>query len=150
MLRLASGENETLARRRVPLGELERIGGAGPVLAELTDARLLTVSDGEVELSHEALLREWPRYRTWLEEDRIGRRLHAHLTAAARDWDEQGRDTADVYRGARRAAAGRAQRRLQMVLAAVAALLLVAVTGGVVALINQQRASNQARVALAR
>jgi len=176
MLRLASGENETLARRRVPLGELERITGARPVLAELTDARLLTVSDGEVELSHEALLREWPRYRTWLEEDRIGRRLHAHLTAAARDWDEQGRDTADVYRGARlaaalewragheqelnqaerafldasRAAAGRAQRRLQMVLAAVAALLLVAVTGGVVALINQQRASNQARVALAR
>ena len=91
MLRLASGEDGTLARRRVPLGELERIPGARPVLAELTDARLLTVSDGEVELSHEALLREWPRYRTWLEEDRIGRRLHAHLTAAARDWDEQGR-----------------------------------------------------------
>jgi DNA-binding SARP family transcriptional activator/WD40 repeat protein len=176
MLRLASGENETLARRRVPLGELERITGARPVLAELTAARLLTVSDGEVELSHEALLREWPRYRTWLEEDRIGRRLHAHLTAAARDWDERGRDVADVYRGGRlatalewraghepelnqterafldasRAAAGRAQRRLQMVLAAVAALLLVAVTGGVVALINQQRASNHARVALAR
>ena len=35
-------------------------------------------------------------------------------------------------------------------LAAVAALLLVAVAGGVVALISQQRASNQARVALAR
>jgi DNA-binding SARP family transcriptional activator len=98
MLRLASGENGTLARRRVPLGELERIPGAGPVLAKLTDARLLTVSDGEVELSHEALLREWPRYHTWLEEDRIGRRLHAHLTAAARDWDEHGRDAADVYR----------------------------------------------------
>jgi hypothetical protein len=89
----------------VPPGELERIPRARPVLAELTDARLLTVSDGEVELSHEALLREWPRYRTWLEEDRIGRRLHAHLTAAARDCDEQGRDAADVYRGARLAAA---------------------------------------------
>ena len=95
MLRLASGEDGTLARRRVPLGELERIAGARPVLAELTDARLLTVSDGEVELSHEALLREWPRYRTWLEEDRIGRRLHAHLTAAARDWDARGRDAGD-------------------------------------------------------
>ena len=176
MLRLASGEDGTLARRRVPMGELERITGAGPVLAELTDARLLTVSDGEAELSHEALLREWPRYRTWLEEDRIGRRVHAHLTAAARDWDARGGDAADVYRGARlaaalewraaheqelnqserafldvsRAAAGRAQRRLRMVLAGVAALLAVAVAGGVVALINQQRASNQARVALAR
>jgi hypothetical protein len=172
LLRLASGEDGALARRRVPIGELERITGAGPVLAELTDARLLTVSDGEVELSHEALLREWPRYRTWLEEDRIGRRVHAHLTAAATEWDERGRDAAEVYRGARlaaalewragreqelnpterafldasRAAAGRAQRRLRMVLAAVAALLAVAVAGGVVALVSQQRAGNQARV----
>jgi DNA-binding SARP family transcriptional activator/WD40 repeat protein len=176
MLRLASGEDGTLARRRVPLAELERITGARPVLAALTGARLLTVSGGEVELSHEALLREWPRYRAWLEEDRIGRRLHAHLTASASDWDERGRDAADLYRGTRlaaaldwraghepelnqterafldasRAAAGRAQRRLQMVLAAVVALLLVAVAGGVAALISQQSASNHARVALAR
>jgi WD40 repeat protein len=105
MLRLASGEDGALARRRVPLGELERLAGAGPVLAELTDARLLTVSDGEVELSHEALLREWPRYRAWLEEDRIGRRLHAHLTAAATGWDERNRDPGELYRGARLAGA---------------------------------------------
>jgi hypothetical protein len=105
LLRLASGEDGTLARRRVPLVELERISGAAPVLAELTDARLLTVSDGQVELSHEALLREWPRYHAWLEEDRIDRRVHAHVTAAANDWDERGRDLADVYRGARLAAA---------------------------------------------
>ena len=62
------------------------------VVAELTDARLLTVSDGEVELSHEALLREWPRYRAWLEEDRAGRRLHAHLISSAREWEATGRD----------------------------------------------------------
>jgi WD40 repeat protein/transcriptional regulator with XRE-family HTH domain len=105
MLRLASGEDGTLARRRVPLGELERITGAGPVLAGLTDARMLTVSDGEVELSHEALLREWPRYRAWLEEDRIGRRVHAHLTAAATGWDERNRDPGELYRGARLAGA---------------------------------------------
>ena len=173
MLRLASGEDGTLARRRVSLGELERIAGAAGVLAELTDARLLTVNDGEVELSHEALLREWPRYRTWLEEDRIGRRLHAHLTAAANDWDERGRAVADVYRGARlaaalewraahkqelnqterafldagRAAAGRAQRRLRMMLAGVAFLLAVAVVGGVVALDQRSSARNEARVA---
>ena len=40
----------------LPLAELERIDGAEPVLAALTDARLLTASDGEVEISHEALL----------------------------------------------------------------------------------------------
>ena len=49
------------------LADLKRISGAAPVLAELTDARLLTVSDSEVELSHEALLREWRRHLTWLE-----------------------------------------------------------------------------------
>src|ERR1019366_6678276 len=73
MLRLGSGEEGALVRRRVPLAELERIDGAERVLAALTDARLLTVSDEEVEISHEALLREWPRYRAWLEEDRVGR-----------------------------------------------------------------------------
>ncbi|MFL5860995.1 MAG: PQQ-binding-like beta-propeller repeat protein, partial [Solirubrobacteraceae bacterium] len=173
MLRLAGGEDATVARRRVALGELERVEGAGPVLAQLADARLLTVSDGEVELSHEALLREWPRYRAWLEEDRIGRRVQAHLTTAAREWNERGRDVADLYRGARlaaalewvagreseldetdrgfldasRAAAGRAQRRLRMMLATAAFLLVFAVAGGVVALDQRSSARNEARVA---
>jgi hypothetical protein len=70
------------------------VRGAVARLAEaaythLTDARLLTVTDGEVELSHEALLREWPRYRSWLEQDRAGRRLHAHLTTSAREWTQE-------------------------------------------------------------
>ena len=105
MLRLAGGQDGALVRRRVPAAQLERINGAGPVLAELTDARLLTVSDGEVELSHEALLREWPRYRAWLEEDRAGRQVHAHLSAAATDWDARNRDPGELYRGARLASA---------------------------------------------
>ena len=105
LLRLTRDQDGTLVRRRVPAVELERIDGAPPVLAALTDARLLTVSEGAVELSHEALLREWPRYRAWLDEDREGRRLHAHLTAAAGDWDARGRDPGDLYRGARLAAA---------------------------------------------
>ena len=61
------------------LTEIEGIPGAERVLAALIDARLVTVGAGTVELSHEALLREWPRYRGWLEEDRVGRQLHAHL-----------------------------------------------------------------------
>ena len=44
--------------------------------ARLTERRLLTVSDGTVEVAHEALLREWPRLRGWLDEDAEGRRLH--------------------------------------------------------------------------
>ncbi len=101
MLRLASGDADALACRRMPLADLERLDGAEQVIATLTDARLLTVSGGEVELSHEALLREWPRYRTWLEEDRVGRRLHAHVVSSAREWEATGRDPGDLYRGAR-------------------------------------------------
>ena len=68
-------------------------------------SRLLTVSDGAVEVAHEALLREWPRLRGWLEEDAEGRRLHRHLTQAARDWGDGGRDRGELYRGARLASA---------------------------------------------
>ena len=101
MLRLAAEQDGALVRRRAPVAELERINGANPVVAALIDARLLTLSDGRIELSHEALLREWPRYRTWLEEDRAGRRLHAHLTSAAEEWETRDRDPGELYRGAR-------------------------------------------------
>ena len=176
MLRLASGEDGTLASRRVPLAELKRLDGVQPVLRALTDARLLTVSDGEVELSHEALLREWPRYRTWLEEDRAGRRLHVHLTSSAREWDTTGRDPGDLYRGARlsgalewdgqhsdelspperrfldasRRHAERNARRLRAVLAGVALLLVASLVAGAVALVEKQHSTAEARVALAR
>jgi WD40 repeat protein/DNA-binding SARP family transcriptional activator len=105
LLRLADLGEETPERRRVPLAEIERMEGCAGVLLALTDARLLTVGAGTVELSHEALLREWPRYRGWLEEDRVGRRLQAHLRAQAGEWDARGRDAGDLYRGARLAAA---------------------------------------------
>ena len=54
----------------------------------------MTVSGEEAEVAHEALLREWPRLRGWLEEDAEGRRLHHHLGIAAREWDARGRDPA--------------------------------------------------------
>ena len=159
LLRLAGeGQGDTVVRARVPLGEFGE--QARPVLDELTDARLLTISEGEVEVAHEALLREWPRLRGWLEEDVQGRHLHHQLRNAAREWDAGGRDPGELYRGARlastlewatdhdpdlnaterafladsRTASERAQRRLRTVLAGVASLLVVAVIAGVVAL----------------
>ena len=100
LLRLAGGERESLARLRVPLADLAPTAGAAAVVSALTDDRLLTVSDGSVEVCHESLFREWPRYRVWLDEDREGRRLHAHLMAGARE-RSRGRDSSDLYRGAR-------------------------------------------------
>jgi DNA-binding beta-propeller fold protein YncE len=95
LLRLA-GEGDV--RARVPITELN---GSGGVLSQLAAERLVTVGDGEAEVAHEALLREWPRLRAWLDEDAEGRRFHGQLTAAARDWDERGRDPGELYRGAR-------------------------------------------------
>ena len=65
----------------------------------------MTVSEEALEVAHEALLREWPRLRDWLEEDAEGRRLHGHLIRSAREWDDAGRDPAELYRGARLAGA---------------------------------------------
>jgi WD40 repeat protein/DNA-binding SARP family transcriptional activator len=107
MLRLVAEEDGTLVRRRAPLDEFE-LGEGSPaahVVSVLTDARLLTASDGMLEVSHEALLSEWPRLREWLDEDRDGRRLHAHLAAASREWNERGRHEAELYRGPRLTAA---------------------------------------------
>ena len=61
-----------------------------PALAVLTESRLVTVDEGTVEVAHEALLREWPRLRGWLEEDAEGRRLHQHLIHAAAEWSAPG------------------------------------------------------------
>jgi WD40 repeat protein/DNA-binding SARP family transcriptional activator/energy-coupling factor transporter ATP-binding protein EcfA2 len=104
LLRLAGpGEGEAVVRRRVPLSEFtaDREQHVRVVVEALTDQRLLTTSQDSVEVAHEALLREWPRLRGWLEEDVQGRALHRHLIAAAREWDESGRDPGALYRGAR-------------------------------------------------
>jgi hypothetical protein len=107
LLRLASVDGEDAVRRRAPLNELEleTNDDARQVVTAFTDRRLVTVSEEVLEVAHEALLREWPRLREWLEEDAEGRRLHGHVIRATREWDEAGRDQAELYRGARLAAA---------------------------------------------
>jgi WD40 repeat protein/DNA-binding SARP family transcriptional activator len=104
LLRLAGpGEGEAVVRRRVPLEEFTTTQDqlVLRVLEALADQRLLSVGENSVEVAHEALLREWPRLRGWLEEDVQGRALHRHLIAAAREWDQSGRDPGEQYRGAR-------------------------------------------------
>jgi WD40 repeat protein/DNA-binding SARP family transcriptional activator len=104
LLRLAaSGDGTEVVRRRAPLSEfdLDRDTDASHALGVLTDGRLVTVAEGTAEVAHEALLHEWPRLRTWLEDDAEGRKLHRHVTESSHTWDEGGRDAADLYRGAR-------------------------------------------------
>ena len=71
------------------------------MLETLVARRLVTAGDGTAEVAHEALLREWPRLRGWLEEDRDGRRIHHRVAAAATEWDAGGRDATELYRGTR-------------------------------------------------
>jgi WD40 repeat protein/DNA-binding SARP family transcriptional activator len=104
LLRLAGpGEGEAVVRRRVPLDELTTAGGerGQVVLDALADQRLLAKGADSVEVAHEALLREWPRLRGWLEDDVQGRALHRHLIGAAQEWEQSGRDPGELYRGAR-------------------------------------------------
>ena len=100
---VGTDDSGAVERRSVALEELEidQDEDVARVVALLTDRRLLTVSAGTIELAHEALLREWPRLRGWVEEDREGLRIRGGLGAAAAEWERLGRDEGALYRGIR-------------------------------------------------
>jgi tetratricopeptide (TPR) repeat protein len=125
-LRMAEiGQDTQVTRRRATYAEMitratdELVLEA--VIQVLAEARLVitgvlpgaqlekdwSVSGRVVEVAHEALIREWPAFRGWLEEDREGLILHQNLTADARDWVKMERDAGMLYRG------GRLQRALE-------------------------------------
>ncbi len=166
----ALGEGAEDSRRRVPVDVLAASSeDTIRVLHVLTAARLVTAdTDAEGrdvdELAHEALLREWPRLREWLDEDRDELRTLAHLETAARDWDTAGQPDTDLYTGTRleaaetikadklndrekrylsasiamreahRRQARRSRRRLQTFAVVLVVLLVVASLAGVIAI----------------
>jgi WD40 repeat protein len=107
-LRLTELGDETATgdtRRRATINELVLKPGEREsthnVLKALADARLITTSEDTVEVAHEALIREWPTLRGWLEDNREGLRLHRQVTEAAREWDALSHEPDLLYRGAR-------------------------------------------------
>jgi hypothetical protein len=76
------------------------------VLKRLIAADLLRLSPGEkpvddqVEVAHEALVRNWPRLVGWLEDERERIRERLRLTAAAEQWLKLERDPSALLRGA--------------------------------------------------
>ena len=106
---ILSVDGEPARRRtgRPALGDL----GAGRVVDSVIDrwahARLLTLDRDPrsrvptVEIAHEALLREWPRLRHWIDEDREAISALDRLREAAATWVDLGRDPGALYRGAR-------------------------------------------------
>lgn len=106
LLRMASpGAGRDDLARPVPLSELAGDDAALSALDHLASRRLVTVSATTAQVAHEALLREWPRLRGWLDADRDSRRLHHQIATAATDWEAAGRDPGAVLRGSRLAAA---------------------------------------------
>ncbi len=105
------GEGSTDTRRRATYSELITRSGdelvIDTVISILADARLITTSTlppestRVVEVAHEALIREWPTLRGWLDEDRQGRILHQHLIEDTAEWIKLERDPGLLYRGAK-------------------------------------------------
>ena len=95
-----------LARRPVTREDLYA-GLPGAARADINavlnafSAERLTVLDGDkAQLSHDVLLRAWPRLRGWLEEDQANWILHGQLADAADAWHDSHDDPSFLYRGA--------------------------------------------------
>ena len=169
-LRLVTlGEGAEDTRRRVARRELPAAQAA--LVEPLVATRLLTADDDRVEVAHEALIREWPRLRRWLDEERDTLRVHRHLTMAAAAWEAADHDGTELYGGARLQAAldwadaasrslndvetaflaasqrrqRDSERRRRRLTVGLAALTAVALLASVLAAASQHRATVNAR-----
>jgi hypothetical protein len=70
------------------------------VLDAFAAERLAVLNEDTAQLSHDVLLRAWPRLRGWLEEDQAGSILYGQLADAAATWHDSGEDPSFLYRGA--------------------------------------------------
>jgi WD40 repeat protein/energy-coupling factor transporter ATP-binding protein EcfA2 len=183
MMRLTHpGEGSQATRRPATIDDVP-VGDASPItLREVVDrfaeARLLTVSGDDrpvVEVSHEALIRAWPRLQVWLETDRDDIRVRERISTAAQEWEPKSDD--GLWRGARlatalewakghgddvndlerkfldasgrveRAQARRRHRRVGAVIASLTVLAIVASALAISAARSSSRARNRERVA---
>ncbi|MEU9850654.1 caspase family protein [Streptomyces sp. NPDC047985] len=105
MVHVTVDGGDTLVRRKVAPDAL--LDGFSPqqrrivgiIRDRLAEARLITVDQDGAQLSHESLLRSWPRLRQWIDEDRSGLIVRQRLSEAARAWQAAGRDPGFHYRG---------------------------------------------------
>ncbi|PDW03952.1 hypothetical protein CJ255_06250 [Candidatus Viridilinea mediisalina] len=102
-------EGIEMTSMRVRRAELVQ-GGEDPsrverVLTRLIDARLLRLTSGEsssdtqVEIAHEALIRNWPTLSNWLEDERHNLRQRQRLTERAEQWQRLGQTREDLLQG---------------------------------------------------
>src|SRR6266567_4433579 len=107
-LRLIDPGVHDTTRRRASLSELslstpEETELLHQVTAYFLAARLLTTNEiagtPTIEVSHEALIREWSRLSDWLWEARDDVRLQQSLSEDAVGWEQRGKPRDRLYRG---------------------------------------------------
>ncbi|MFD0273113.1 hypothetical protein ACFVHB_04255 [Kitasatospora sp. NPDC127111] len=110
MVQLPDGREEAV-RRQARLRVLregrshQQRASLSLLLDRLAAARLVTVGRGGAELTHEALLRAWPRLRDWITADRDDLIKRQKLLSDVQLWEDSDRDPAYLYVGTRLAAA---------------------------------------------
>ncbi|WP_328457023.1 caspase, EACC1-associated type [Amycolatopsis sp. NBC_00438] len=112
-LRLASVQQGMAITRRLVardtlVGEVapEHRPTAGRVLDALGASGLLVAEGDAVGLAHSAVLRAWPRLRTWLEDGRQSLLVRRRLATAAQRWHDENRRRGLLYRGTQLTVAG--------------------------------------------
>jgi len=133
-----TGRDGRLARRPVTRDQLyaglpaadQAQGDA--VLEALAAGRLAAVEDGRAQISHDTLLRAWPRLRGWLEEDQASSALRGQRASLA----------------ASERAAARSGDRLRRAVALLAVVALVATTALVVVFVQRNSALQQRNQAI--
>ena len=74
------------------------------VLEAFAAKRLVVLNAGTAQISHDVLLRAWPRLRGWLEDDQASLILHGQLATDAAEWHSRNDDPSFLYRGTQLAA----------------------------------------------
>ncbi|MFW5904754.1 MAG: hypothetical protein ACOCUZ_00920, partial [bacterium] len=112
LLRLVTVDEDTRdTRRRVRHSELESLGitraDLDRILTPFITERLLaadrdpTTRGPTVEVAHEALLREWPRLRSWISDERESLIVARKLRAAIQEWERADQDPDFLPSGSR-------------------------------------------------
>ncbi|HRD67024.1 MAG TPA: SUMF1/EgtB/PvdO family nonheme iron enzyme [Candidatus Competibacter sp.] len=84
-------ERGVATRQRAPLPMIDRSPAARELIDRFVDARLLVREPGEdgqpvVEVAHEALFRNWPRLKQWIQDTADDHRLRRQIAQLAAYW----------------------------------------------------------------
>lgn len=100
---------EKVAQRRASRAALETVPGAGELIDAFVAARLFVADvyhganaregGAIIGVTHEALLRAWPRAADWIRDNATALRTRARIAAAEALWRHEGRPAAGLLKG---------------------------------------------------